>query len=462
MKKIAEELNREIELVFLEQKDVVGGKCHTYSDPEHPELKTEVGAGAVAPNYGVVIDALIEHGVAYEAMIPVARETLEIGQMYNNLSFSEKVIFAKDLLAEMSTFSSDYDVYKDAKQHKRNLPDELLLPFTQYCAIKNMRLLPVLAKPFVPGFGYGAITHCPAYSVLEYLGKTTLPDLAFEERIFNQPSLLAIHGGFQLLMERVASNFDVRLNATVTKIDRAPNQVTVHYQQNGVDYIETAETLVLATSPKNWPSLGLDFTETETKCVNQLEYYRYPVAVYKIKGLPSQQYYFPQGLDESGFGHIALITTRDDRQDPEDGRLCTIYVNLPPNHNDFTFDHVALEAELKAIQGVTEITVVKEKIWEDYMSTLPWDVRLELDRTQQESNTIYLGSYVLGGFEDVVCVANKAADTMNELYTPAPCYQEDLTLKNIKRAFQFFSAPVFPPLNNLNAVMAAEERCTLF
>lgn len=461
LKKIAEQQHKEIELVFLEREDVVGGKCHTYSDPRHPELKTEEGAGAVAPNYGVVIDALIEHEVAYETMVPVAHETVEIEQMFNDLSFADKIGFVKDLMTEMSAFNDDYDVYKAAKQNKRNLPDELLVPFTEYCALRNMRLLPVFVKPFVPGFGYGAITHCPTYSVLEYLGKTTLPDLALEERIFKQPSLLAIHGGFQLLMEQIARTFDVRLNTKITKIDRNPDQVTVHYQHNGIECAETADALVLAISPKNWPSLGMDFTETETKCINQLEYYRYPVAVYKIKGLPSHQYYFPHGLDEPGFGHLALITTRDARPDPKEGRLCSVYVNLPPNHNDYTFDHAALEEELKAIEGVTEVTVVKEKIWEDYMSTLPWDVRLELDRAQQMSNTIYLGSYVLGGFEDVACVANKATDTMSELFMPQPTFQEDLAVKNIKRAYQFFTAPVFPPLHDLNNRVEPATRCSI-
>lgn len=461
LKQIAEQQQKEIELVFLEREEVVGGKCHTYSDPAHPNLQTEEGAGAVAPNYGVVIDALVEHGLTYETMVPIAHETVEIEQMYNRLSFTDRIGFVADLVQEMSAFNDDYDIYKEAKQNKRHLPDELLIPFTEYCTLKNLRLLPLLVKPFVPGFGYGAITHCPTYSVLEYLGKTTLPDLALEEHILRQPSLLAIHGGFQLLMERIASHFDVRLNAKVTHIERESNRVTVNYQCDGIEYTETADTLILATSPRNWPSLGMELTETETKCVNQLEYYRYPVAVYRIKGLPAHQYYFPQGLNESGFGHLALITTRDNRPEPEDGRLCTVYINLPPNHNTFAFDHAALEQELKAIEGVTEVTVIKEKIWEDYMSTLPWDVRLELDDAQQASNTIYLGSYVLGSFEDVACVANKATDTMSELYCKQPVFEEDATLNNIKRAFQFFTSPVFPPLSKLSDEEEAVRRCVI-
>lgn len=458
---IAEEQQKKIEIVFIEREDVVGGKCHTYSDPDYPDLRTEEGAGAVAPNYGVVIDALVENGVDYETMVPVDKDTLEIQEQYSSLSLSEKMIFAKELIDEMRAFNSDYDVYQDAKQNKKQLPDNLLLPFSEYCTLRGMKYLPVLAKPFVPGFGYGAITHCPAYSVLEYMGKTTFPDLALVEKIVNQPSLLAIHGGFQLLMERVARNFDVRLSAKVTKIDRE-DKVTVYYQQNDKEYIERGDMLILANSPRNWPSLGMELTETEAKCVKQLEFYRYPVAVYKIKGLPSHQYFFPQALEANGFGHLALITTRDNRKDPEDGRLCSVYVNLPPNHNDFVFDHIMLKSELQTIDGVTDVTVIKEKIWEDYMSTLPWELRLELDREQQQSNnTVYLGSYVLGGFEDVVCVANKATDTMSELYTKTPTYVENCSFKNLKRGIQFFTAQTYPPIDSVTRPMQPSTRCTI-
>jgi len=226
-------------------------------------------------------------------------------------------------------------------------------------------------------------------------------------------------------------------------------------------HTETGEVLILATSPKNWPSLNLNLTETEQICINQLEYYRYPVAVYRIKGLPPKQYYFPKALEEQGFGHLALITTRDNRNDPKDGRLCTIYVNLPPNDTTYTIDHELIQHELKSIEGVTEAIMVQDKIWEDYMSTLPWDLRLELDKEQQKSNTIYLGSYVLGGFEDVVCVANKATDTVKELYSPTASYEEDRKLENIKRAWYFFSKPLYPPIDSLEVAQPPTSRCII-
>lgn len=96
----------------------------------------------------------------------------------------------------------------------------MLSPFSEYCKLNNMSYLPVLLKPFVPGFGYGDLNFCPAYCVLEYMGKVTMPDILLAEQLIGRPSLLAIHGGFQLLMERIAEQFDVRTSASVSRIKR--------------------------------------------------------------------------------------------------------------------------------------------------------------------------------------------------------------------------------------------------
>ncbi|CEG58911.1 FAD-dependent oxidoreductase [Legionella fallonii] len=461
LEQLAQEQQKEIKFIFLEKEPVVGGKCHTFSDPQHPNLKTEWGAGIVAANYGVVLDALNKYDIGFEDMIPTVPETVEIRKKYDNLSPSEKITFMGQVTQEITVFNGDYGVYKRAKQNKTELPESLLVPFMEYAKLRNMQHIPLLLKSFVPGFGYGDLSHCPTYSVLEYMGKMTIPEILVSDTILRQPGLLAIHGGFQLVMEKIAAHWDVRLSAKITEIKRESDKVTVQYQQNGIAYSETADVLVLANSPKNWPTLNLDMSETERQCVEQLESYRYPVAVYRIKGLPARQYFFPNALEENGFGQLALITSRDNRPDPEEGRLCTVYINLPPNTKEFTFDHEAIKRELMTIEGVTDCSVVEEKIWEDYMSTLPWHLRLELDKEQQNGNTLYLGSYVLGGFEDVACVANKATDTINELFFSNKTYEEDFSWVNVGRAWRFFTQPVYPPLDSLDEAPKPKDRCII-
>ncbi|TAL58735.1 MAG: protoporphyrinogen oxidase, partial [Legionella sp.] len=455
LEQIAKEQGQSIKIVILERESVVGGKCHTYKDPQHPELRTEEGAGAVAPNYGVVIDALNECGISYEKMISVDETTVEIKKIYDSLSGLEKFKFVKQLTAELCTFNKDYDRYQKAVAERTDLPVNLQLPFAEYCRTNAMKYLPTIVKPFVPGFGYGAITECPTYSVLAYLGKTTIPEILFVDNFTKQPSLLAIHGGFQGLMEAIAQSFDVRLRAQITRIQRTSRKVSVSYMQDGIECVETGDTLVLATPPKSWPSLGLDMTEVERRCVANLDFYRYPVAVYKIKGLPQHQYYFPKGLEAEGFGHLALITTRDNRPNPPDGRLCTVYVNLPPGDNNFKFDHAKLIDELKTIAGVTDVEVIEEKIWEDYLPSLDWQTRLDLAKEEEDGSTYHLGAYALGGFEDVACVAEVATKTMDTAFSAH--LADNGFIRNLKRVYHFFHDAVYPPVSAVAAVSAVAD-----
>ncbi len=461
LKQLATQQKKDIHIIILEKEDVVGGKCHTFSDPDLPELKTEWGAALVAPNYGVVIDAIKEHHIAYEKTLPSADETIEFSQQLKHQRFFGKLSTATKIAKELNKFNHDYAIYQQAKQHKTDLPDDLKLSFTDYARSRNMINLPLFALPFVPGFGYGDLSRCPAYAVLEYFGRLTIPDIMLTDTIIKQPPLLSIRGGFQGLMEKIAEDFDVRTGVNITSIKRIPDGVFVNYKTKRGKKTQYADALILANSPHNWQDLGLDITDTEQQCVDHLTYYRYPVAVCRIKGLPAKHHFFPEGLREAGFGHLALITTRDNRQNPEEGRLCTIYVNLPAGDNDFRLDHEAISEELKTIAGVTGVEFLEEKTWEDYMSTLPWDLRLKLDKEQTETNTLYLGSYALGAFEDVVSVANKACDAINEQYRPQQAFVEDLSWKNVKRAGQFFTGDLYPALDSKGSEAHQMDRCVI-
>ncbi|VEG92334.1 FAD-dependent oxidoreductase [Legionella spiritensis] len=456
---LAKQMDQEIEIVILERENHVGGKCYTYADVNIPDLKTEWGAALVAPNYGPVLDGMKEHNLKFEKVVPTNRKTLEISEILHHLPYQEKIAAEIALGSEVKTFVRDYETYKDAVQNEKNLPQELKRPFYEYAQQRGMKYLPKLLKPFVPGFGYGALSRCSAYSVLEYMGKTTLIDIMLAESVLGQPSLLSIQGGFQLLMEKIAASLDVRLQAEITQIKREDNKVTVTYENNGSTFMEEGDALILATSPLHWPKLGMDLTELEQECVNSLEYYQYPVAVCKIKGLPPQQHFFPNALEEEQFGRIALITTRDNRDEPEGGRLCSIYVNLPPGNQEFKFDYEQIKKDILTIEGVTDIEFLEEKIWPDYMSTLPWELRLQLNEAQQakDNKTYFAGSYILGGFEDVASVAGRAVNLVNKTWGQKT-YEEDFSMKNVNRAWGFFTRPVYPPVDSKGSQHTPEPR----
>ncbi|WP_367607838.1 FAD-dependent oxidoreductase [Legionella sp. W05-934-2] len=454
LQQIAKEKGKEISIVILEKEAQVGGKCSSYSDPDNPELVTERGAALVAPNYGVVIDAINENQLDYELVLESQEDSVEFAQFFKQLSGFQKLSNGLQLVKEYIQFINDHQSYLNAKKHNTCLPENLKKPFLDYAQEKGMTLLPLFARAFVPAFGYGDNRDIATFYVLEYFGRFTILDILLAKALLGKQPLLSIKGGYQGLIEAIAKDFDVKTSVQVEKITRDKDTVNVEYQtEKGEQKTITADMLILATSPLQWPKMGLDATKNEQSCIDNLSYYRYPVAVCKIKGLAPNHVFFPKALDKEYFGHLALITTRDNRPNPEDGRLCTIYVNLPPGPNTYQMDRTELTKELLAVQGVTDVEFLEEKTWEDYMSAVPWEIRQQLYEEQLKGNTLHLNSCM--SFEDVASVANAATDTLNEYLGLDLSLVEMEYRHNWERANTFFYRKHLLPVDQVSVKKAA-------
>lgn len=214
----------------------------------------------------------------------------------------------------------------------------------------------------------------------------------------------------------------------ITQITRSTEGVKVEYTVNETPTVLEADSLILATSPQQWPTLNMTLTATEQTCVDELTYYRYPIAVCNIQGLTPEHHFFAEGLEHRNFnenlGKLALITTRDAREPtPAEGRLCTLYQNLPQrNKNSPPVDEGKEKKlfhekiyELEKKHG-WNITVKYYKAWTDYLPLLPVAVSRQLEKEQMsaETNTLHLGGYVLGGFDTVESVAEQAIRGVRE------------------------------------------------
>lgn len=462
--KLADEQSEKISIVVFEKESHVGGKCRTYRDGEEPKLCSEFGAGALAANYGIVIDAMKKYGVEFEYMLPTEEGGIELSQLFADLPLSQKAQMAKHLSQELSQLDDAYLDYKNAKDNLLPLPENFETPFSEFCQDQGWQYMQALLKPLVPGFGYGDLTRCPTYSVLEYVGRMTLASMIVNDKILQRPPLLAIKGGFQTLIEQMAKSHDVRTGVNIESINRDNSMVTIKYQQ-GDNYLEdNFDCLILANSPMNWPSLGMELTKIEKQCVDELTYYRYPVAVVKVQGLPAKQYFFPEALEERGFGHVALITTRDNRHQPADGRLCTIYVNQLPGDNDFDFKKQwpSILQDLEAIDEVTGVDLIEEKYWSDYLPTLSWDLRLLLNKEQASplTNTLYLGAYTLGTFEDVLSNANNAHKIAETLYGNNYTPVENFSWQGVASASLFYKS-AYTPMDDSGQQSKEMRGCTI-
>lgn len=456
LEKIAKEQGIKLKVTILEKENEVGGKCKTFIDPKNKELQAEMGAIFISPRYGSVLEAMAEQNISAEKVLPFNDNSIEIKKLYNNNCLFGNLEMGISLTSEVKTFNNDYEIYKNIKLAKKDLPKEYKLSFSEYAKLKNLRYLDLMLKPVVPGFGYGALSDITMDSLFEYFHDTTLNGMLYDAVFLQSTTVHTVHEGYQGLMKAIPKSFkytDVKLNANIHNICRKDGKVTVCYSQDKEDEKKEikCDRLILALPPTRWKEINLDLNPIEKKAFDNVSSYTYPAIVCKIKGFPPEQIYFPSGLEKEGFGNISLITTRDNRKDPEDGRLCTLYINLPPNTKNYKIDHDKITFEIKKnIKNVTEVTFLEEKIWEGYQCTIPWELRLKLKELSEEYNTTYLNAAF--GFETVVNCANLAVQEMNELYNKQHVNKRYNTLQNMNKNFQFFQSRAYQPVSDPNKI----------
>ncbi|WP_115710633.1 FAD-dependent oxidoreductase [Legionella sainthelensi] len=435
---------------ILEKEAQAGGKCHTFTDPLDKNNKTEWGAALIAPNYGKVIDKMQEKRLAWEQVLPSDLSTVPFDKNLSQMSLLEKGFWGVKFANEILVFAQHAKRYQQLRDNHQDLPEDYKIPFRDFAQKFNLEKINEFSYLFVPAFGYGLMEECPAYAVLEYYGTMTLPDLIIP-KLFGMQGLRGVKNGFQELMEAIAVDFNISYNSNIQSITRNDNSITVIFESDDGLQSISANSLVLAISPLHWPSLGMKLTETEQKCVDNLSWYQYPVAVVKLHGYPANHYYEYEGLTAAGLEHLALITTRDNRDNPQDGRLCTAYINLKLSQQNTRTDFVftpekikQLKAELMKVPGVTDVDILETKVWEDYMSTLPWELRLELDKNQMHAQTLYIGPYTLGGFEDVACVWEQSHKATKEYLLHKQPKPSSLR-KEVNRNLFFFTSEYQKP-----------------
>lgn len=437
------------EITLIEKERQVGGKCSTYFDPHNSTLKAERGAAVIAPNYGVVIDALLEKGIKTERTLSVKSDTLEILKQFDRTTFFQRMALSSQLSGEMWRFARLVRSYQKARAHLKPLPSSLETPFASFAKKHRLENISLILKPIVTGFGYGDIHDCPAYSVLEYVGYLTIPFLIAQHFEFRSCQLRSIQGGFQSLMQKVAEDFQVLTSTNILQVIRNGSGITLNYQdKKGAPGSLKAEALLLAVSPKHWEKLigRENLTPEELACTDQLTYYRYPVVICKLKGLSPHYFYQPEILNKDKFGHVAFVSTSDKRENPPDGRLCSAYINQLPHHShesnldDGGPEREQIIADLHRLPGVTGVEIIECKIWEDYFSSLPWQVRIDLEKQQYapSTKTIYAGSYALGSFEDVACVANRAVQVIDHCFHHPVSHWKSIS-SDFRRFFQIAS-----------------------
>jgi protoporphyrinogen oxidase len=439
-------------ITLLEKEAVAGGKCHTFKDRHDPALITEYGAGEIAPNYGLVLDAVKEKNIVTEKLLPIDFSTIDFVRNLDQAGTCGKLSIYAKFAWQTLKFTNAVRRYNFARDNLKDLPPDFKLPFAEYAEKYGLSMINDFAKSYVAGYGYGDTRDCPTYSLFEYAGYLSVPTVAFSKAFKFEP-LLGIHGGFQSFMEKLSKDFDVRTSCQIQRIHRMKDNegktiVATFYEHEGESRALISDAIVFAIAPQHWPSLGItEMTPIEQECASSSTYYRYIIAVCKIEGLPAERYFVPAALERENFNHVAYVSSRDARFEPEGGRLCTVYINTAPENRNVPLEDTpefrqSVIEDLKKIRAVTNAEIIELKVWPDYFSSLPWDKRLELEKEQyaNDTHTIYVGSATFGSFEDVASVAMRANDRINRLFTPEKRPKASFC-HEVSRFFGFFKLP---------------------
>lgn len=423
--------------IIIEKEPNLGGMCSTYK--EASGAMTERGAVLVAPNYSL-LTAMRELNVHAQKKLPVK----PVSQLnaFQSMSVINKFFYGLKYLKELVSFACDVYRFKTLKQSREPLPELYRGSFKAYLDARNMTHSRMAYEGLLPGCGYGAFENIPTWLVFEYLGYSTIAFTSLPGQ-----GLRVVEGGYQHIVEKMADDIPSYTGATITQIQRnldSKHPINVTLKQGSTVSEIQADRMILACSPDTWPQLNMQLNDLEQSWVDKMQSLAYPVAICKIKGLPAEFRFNEEALQLEGFNKAALITTRDRREAPEDGRLCTVYFNINQDF-DFSIFDSAHQDRLKAmiaqdfphIESPDLIEIKEVKVW-NYHRYLELEDRYLVEDQQGKNNTYYVGSYLT--YEDVNLAVQSTHRVIDEIAN-APKSWWNKSLEQVKNCMFFYQPP---------------------
>lgn len=272
-------------VTVFERAGRVGGKCHTI---EIDGRNYELGAGIVAEDNEIVLRLAKEFGVSLRRI--AFSESAVVDGATGAPVAARTPLETIALVSELVRYRSLAKKYRSVGEPGLvGVDADLAVPFAEFARAHRIERLAAEFALYFTGFGYDYFERVPAAYVLKYY---RLPTLA----AFLHRKIYRLPGGIQHLWTAVASAHDVRLNATISKIERGD---TVRVTTDAG--IEEFDALVIA-SPLDEALAYLDATDEERALFSQIRYVDYVTIACHVTGIADGDGYVPSNFVPSRAG----------------------------------------------------------------------------------------------------------------------------------------------------------------
>lgn len=265
-------------MTIFESSDRVGGKCCTTMIDGKPY---DLGAGILSSDNTTVLRIAKELGVSI-APVTLGRSVV-IGPGSEPMPTKRTKKQLAILTKELVTYRRLLHRYAHIAQPGFTAVDpDLAVPFADFARAHHIENLAQELAHFFTGFGYDYFSRVPAAYVLKYYRWGTL-------KAFLQKKIFWLPQGIQHIWTAVAAHFDVRLNTTISRIDRTAESVRIT-TQSGVDDFD----LLIIAAPLQETHTYLDVTSDEQDLFSKILTVDYCTIACSVQGFFPADGYIPQ------------------------------------------------------------------------------------------------------------------------------------------------------------------------
>jgi len=386
-------------ITLLEKSHRIGGKCHSII---YKGRSYEMGAIMGLPSYKNINELMNKFGMTKKGPIFTRGFYNVEGNKVRQLPKEQLRDFTKQL-KKLSNTLKKYEFLKTPGY--KNLPEELCMPFGQWCEKNDLSVVKKIYSHCFTTFGFGEIEEIATAYVLKVLDYENL--MSFIE-ITHIDTWIE---GIGELVSRISDTInDVRLTQNVEGVIPLENGKIV-VKTNLEEY--TFDKVICTISLKEFGELINNYHE-EKELFNKIIYEKFRVYAYKVEGIPKVCGYIPDNLKKERSGHITIWNYRWANTEKTD--IVTVYAYSKEGIGDQEAREI-VEADLRKLGG-KNISLYMMCDWKHFphvdAKTLGEGFYDKLEALQGKNNIYFSGEIM--NFSNIESCITYSKDLVNEYF----------------------------------------------